>query len=901
MTDSTLLQRWTDRRDAEAFREITSRYAAMVYATCVRILGNATEAEDVAQECFETLAQTGKGPRDHLGAWLHAVATNRSLNRIRAEKRRRDREARFADQRNTHTEIEWNDVYTYVDEAITQLPDKLRVPVVAHFLENKSHAAIARAIGVPPRTVTYRIGKGIELVRKSLKKRGIPVATSALTAMIAANLAEAAPVPVSLTAALGKLAIAGRAGSAATGTLAAQRVSTRPGTLKWLLAMRSEAVLLAVVVTALLGVGVYHGVKTVRNSGQSGTIRENVADTITDDAGPPDLQRTDLTVAASTLPSGEARVSSDDVSEKAHVVTAGELEAQLPTPEEPEHDDQYASVSGYVVDDHGYPVPDARVTVALRSYTPVDAYAASTDASGFYTVRGITFTGTAVASANAPGFKQEIKYVKLEKGEHIDNVDFILAKGVTLNGRVLSTTGGPVPYATVEVWGIDSGSRSGSGGPVNVVATDPNGYFTLGFDSEGIAALRVSSNAYGVAFFNNVPVGLEEVVELRMEEPASLSGTISWEDGSAASDVSIGLRGRFVMAETLWSSYGGPVTGIAVHLSTTTDRQGRYRVPALPPGLSYLAQIESKHGVDLASEHALGIFNAGESHTWDYVLRRGMRVTGHVRGEQTARPLADIRIIHALDGVFYEDNRVRRDGSYELDLFQSGEYVIFPHYYAWPKNEMMAQYGKHVDWRSGQEITLDFELPDQFTLSVKVVDTNGNPVANAEVSRYTLLPSGTSSGYGWGHTDKSGTYSWGGFAPWTECWFRVQKEGHVPNETTHVIGEPGTVHPVEEVVLFASGGIEGRLVDPDGDPIGNAELRIGAKPEDGVIRYHGNDSVSARAETDSNGVFAIAQGFPATTDTVTIHALGYGGTDASVECIAGHIVDLGDIVLSPNR
>jgi len=85
LTDERLLERWSDRRDAGAFREIAARYAAMVYATCRRILGNATEAEDVTQECFETLAQVDKGPKKHLGAWLHAVATNRSLNRLRAE------------------------------------------------------------------------------------------------------------------------------------------------------------------------------------------------------------------------------------------------------------------------------------------------------------------------------------------------------------------------------------------------------------------------------------------------------------------------------------------------------------------------------------------------------------------------------------------------------------------------------------------------------------------------------------------------------------------------------------------------------------------------------------------------------------------------------------------------
>ena len=92
VSDLNLLHRWTDRGDARAFREIVSRYAPMVYGTCTRILRNATEAEDVTQECFEVLARTRKQPRQHLAAWLHRVATNRSLNRATSEQLRKTRE-----------------------------------------------------------------------------------------------------------------------------------------------------------------------------------------------------------------------------------------------------------------------------------------------------------------------------------------------------------------------------------------------------------------------------------------------------------------------------------------------------------------------------------------------------------------------------------------------------------------------------------------------------------------------------------------------------------------------------------------------------------------------------------------------------------------------------------------
>ena len=98
MTDQDLLQQWTAQRDAQAFREITSRYAAMVYATCCRVLRNTNDAEDLTQECFEVLTRTDRQPSTNLGAWLHAVAVNRCLNHLKAADRRRDRERVYVEE-----------------------------------------------------------------------------------------------------------------------------------------------------------------------------------------------------------------------------------------------------------------------------------------------------------------------------------------------------------------------------------------------------------------------------------------------------------------------------------------------------------------------------------------------------------------------------------------------------------------------------------------------------------------------------------------------------------------------------------------------------------------------------------------------------------------------------------
>ena len=54
-TDRVLWESWRRERDADAFAELVSRHAGLVYGVCRRVLGNDSEAEDAAQECFVQL------------------------------------------------------------------------------------------------------------------------------------------------------------------------------------------------------------------------------------------------------------------------------------------------------------------------------------------------------------------------------------------------------------------------------------------------------------------------------------------------------------------------------------------------------------------------------------------------------------------------------------------------------------------------------------------------------------------------------------------------------------------------------------------------------------------------------------------------------------------------------
>lgn len=218
-SDNLSLRRSAARPDAEAFKEILHRYSGMVYGTCCRFLGDPTEAEDVTQECFEALVHAPSAPSPHIGPWLHRVATNLCSKRVRSDQRRRERETRFAALRSENVDIQWDDLYPIVDEAIQELPEKLRVPLIAHYLEGTSHAAVAESLRIPRRTVSNRIAKALQHLGTSLRARGITVPASTLGSLLGAGLANAAPVPDTLTGSLGKLAL----------TLTARPLSPRPG------------------------------------------------------------------------------------------------------------------------------------------------------------------------------------------------------------------------------------------------------------------------------------------------------------------------------------------------------------------------------------------------------------------------------------------------------------------------------------------------------------------------------------------------------------------------------------------------------------------------------------------------------------------------------------------------
>src|SRR4051812_26674981 len=76
------------RGDTLAYKELYERYSKAMYNTCLRILNNTAEAEDVLQEGFIEAFKHLENfeHRTSFGGWLKQICVNRSINQLKKRK-----------------------------------------------------------------------------------------------------------------------------------------------------------------------------------------------------------------------------------------------------------------------------------------------------------------------------------------------------------------------------------------------------------------------------------------------------------------------------------------------------------------------------------------------------------------------------------------------------------------------------------------------------------------------------------------------------------------------------------------------------------------------------------------------------------------------------------------------
>jgi len=168
--DDDVLAKRSQEGGLAAFNAIVGRYESQVFNTPARILGNRASAEDVAQETFVSAYRAiGRFRGGSLRAWLMRIATNLSLDTIRASKRHSE-ESLDQHMLNPGFQVPSRsespeqmairgELGAEIQRAIQSLPEDHRALLVLIDVQGLSYDEAAAAMGASLGTVKSRLSR----------------------------------------------------------------------------------------------------------------------------------------------------------------------------------------------------------------------------------------------------------------------------------------------------------------------------------------------------------------------------------------------------------------------------------------------------------------------------------------------------------------------------------------------------------------------------------------------------------------------------------------------------------------------------------------------------------------------------------------------------------------------
>jgi RNA polymerase sigma-70 factor (ECF subfamily) len=165
-----------------AFEEIYNRHHRRVYSICLRMLQNATEAEDLTQDVFIQLhRKIGSFRGDSaFTTWLHRLTVNQVLmhfrkRNVKFEKTTEEGETPVQVVPGTENAKKMPIVDKIaIENAIEQLPTGYRNVFVLHDVEGYEHEEVAKILGCSVGTSKSQLHKARLKLRKLLQKKANP-------------------------------------------------------------------------------------------------------------------------------------------------------------------------------------------------------------------------------------------------------------------------------------------------------------------------------------------------------------------------------------------------------------------------------------------------------------------------------------------------------------------------------------------------------------------------------------------------------------------------------------------------------------------------------------------------------------------------------------------------------
>ena len=174
--------------DLAAFEELVDHFERPVYALCFRLLGDAEEARDAAQETFLKVYR-GLGRfrgESGLKTWIYRIAINQAMNQKRWWRRRHRDETLSLDISRGQSETTLGNLLPArssspeaeaisserercIMRALGEIKEEYRIALMLREIEELSYEEIAETLSISIGTVKSRIARGREDLRRRVK------------------------------------------------------------------------------------------------------------------------------------------------------------------------------------------------------------------------------------------------------------------------------------------------------------------------------------------------------------------------------------------------------------------------------------------------------------------------------------------------------------------------------------------------------------------------------------------------------------------------------------------------------------------------------------------------------------------------------------------------------------
>ena len=162
------------RADARAFESLYRLHIDKVYGLCLRMTGNVSEAEDCAQEAFiQAWNKLDKFRGDSaFSTWIHRIAVNAVLGRMRKSKREHDRIQVAAETGPSPVAMGDGGELRDLSEAVDRLPEGARHVFVLYAVYGYSHEEAGNMLGIATGTSKAQLHRARRLLSQQLKQEG---------------------------------------------------------------------------------------------------------------------------------------------------------------------------------------------------------------------------------------------------------------------------------------------------------------------------------------------------------------------------------------------------------------------------------------------------------------------------------------------------------------------------------------------------------------------------------------------------------------------------------------------------------------------------------------------------------------------------------------------------------